>query len=458
MALAPPSLAQLELSSPWETLCNELWDSIIAYLELHDITKLNLCSKQLRGRLEPLIYGTKKNLTRAMRWACSKGVPGTIQKTVSYNAPVDYIEIPRKLWWDGGVRGLPVKILTLQLACKHAQYDAFKTLLDLGASLNFELVESDQMRSFWKSLIQYRNRAILNILFERGLHRRISQTPGKDVPLAELIIQGLNITQVRLLLDIGADIDRIGHFKSQYICPLSAAILINSHPIFDLLLEAGANIDGKDIECTYREKPFHLPIFTAVHKINAGGILFLDKGYAKGVRFDRSTEVQSGSHFTASYVRYPTTSLRIYLESIQSWTDESSARHVEVVDLLLERGVKLCARKAAECTSRVAYHGCESATLHDFLLDKWGLENLRHPAFFQTLSRCMHRRICALNFVKFTSKYYRSGHDEIVDLWRRLLIRPIMKCNMQERQSVFLDLIYIMYANLCIRVKCIDTR
>ena len=152
----------------------------------------------------------------------------------------------------------------------------------------------------------------------------------------------LALERVKSLLDEGADPNLPSHtwsaWRLKYASPLSNAIKVNSIPIFNLLLERGADIHGMEvyrhISCTI---PMHIPIFAAACSISYHGTTTmqrcLDLGADINIKYAVQREVpdivRSNNCWwkrNPSYTHW-TSPILTYLISIFNWRSKPLHPH-----------------------------------------------------------------------------------------------------------------------------------
>ncbi|EOO01232.1 putative ankyrin repeat protein [Phaeoacremonium minimum UCRPA7] len=340
-----------------------------------------------------------------MRWGCRTGSVDTIRLTVKYGADVNIVG-------DENLTG--AKILTLSLAAKHRRADAFECLLRLGSWFHDVDLPPDIRAQQASHLVTHvckcaasnnqSERDVVRIFYDWALDWQVKRCGhGPDVywPLVKLIASGVSVDVVRLLLDRGADVNRLDSYKHiTFLSPLSAAIFANSADVFRLLISRGANIHGTPLS-----KPtfgcLHVPVFAAAHMIATSehGIemmrLCLDNGadinqtvllvgLPSGIVYEHSR--WNCDRYPQSYLGTP---IWVFLDSITSWSEDSVPDLIEALDFLHEQ-------KASTATPAVGfphyYEGpiypqfLQPVKLLEMLLNKWYVRILRLPRGLEVIA------------------------------------------------------------------------
>lgn len=284
----------------------------------------------------------------------------------------------------------PVKVLPLYLAAKRSRADAFKVLLKLGARVDDLDVDIRQLNNLMKCLRRPVNFPLLEAFLEARLDSQIRTRQCSEVawPLIPAIRSGASLDFVRLLLDRGANPNQL-HFCQGFMTmsPLSAAIMANSAPIFNLLLERGAKIDGTDYRDPTR-RALHIPVFAAAQAMarHAHGRQMMQLCLDNGADINRRASSMFYSH---KYTSRDTTPVLIYLDSIEKWqADPDTGRGpVEGLTYLLEHGASLKSSTEPFLERPICgrYWAERSPKLLDFLVTKWGSSHLSIPEFSATI-------------------------------------------------------------------------
>jgi len=302
------------MASKLESFIPELLEVITGDLDSSDLARLLTCSKSFQQRLEPILYGSKDLSNRAMHWACLNGNLSTIHRAIAYGAFINAIETPHVM--KGNPK--PVKVLPLYLAARRSHADAFKLLLELGARVDDSDVDIRQLNDLMKCLCTSANFPLLAAFLKAGLDSQVRTRQCSEVawPLIPAIRSGASLDIVRLLLDKGANPNQLQFCQGIItMSPLSSAIMANSVPLFNLLLESGAKIDGTDFRAVTR-RALHIPIFAAAQAMarHAHGRQMMQLCLDNGANINRRATSMFNSN---KYISRDTTPVLIYLDSIE---------------------------------------------------------------------------------------------------------------------------------------------
>lgn len=260
--------------APAESLAQELLDEILSYLSCASIARLSQCSQRLYGRLEPMLYGREQNRHLAMKWACENGCIPVIDRAISYGSSASVVTITKKpppSYFEPRPSPGFAKILTLQLAAKHNQVEAFRHLLTLGATLKDQEVHPLIKRALMRQLCKPTNNDLLRPFLRAGLASQLDAKLRNDALVSVLSCPGNDpsLDLVDLLLDNNADPNHIYSSRKASWSPLSASLVLDRPDIFHSLLQRGAKIqEPPDL---YRQLvtilPLHVPIYAALYSL-----------------------------------------------------------------------------------------------------------------------------------------------------------------------------------------------
>ncbi|OIW22818.1 hypothetical protein CONLIGDRAFT_150755 [Coniochaeta ligniaria NRRL 30616] len=323
------------MTSSLETLPRELLWQVVGYLSYSHATQLLQCSKRLRYNAEPAVYNSKDARNKAMQFACRTDRPNIIRLAVSYGASVNLTSSPLEINSPAPQESNWIQPLTLLRAMAHGSIDTFKTLLELGARLDGldsegYTVTEGVLLDFVRILVSLvaspgiagnpDGEEFFRASLEAGLDQQIEKLDkdGKIYsPLAGLIENGASFDLIRTVLDRGADPNR--PWASKYglpVNPLSAAIERDSFPVFQLLIERGADVNGVEADSP-RETPRHLPLFEAMRVLarfgTSRGAAWVQACLDNGADINQSTQL---THWAHGYPVHTSTPLRYFLESI----------------------------------------------------------------------------------------------------------------------------------------------
>ncbi|KAK2783706.1 hypothetical protein FQN52_003933 [Onygenales sp. PD_12] len=418
-----------------DTLPTELFLEIATHLGYLELSRVARCNKLLHRRVEPLIYGNNHN--EIMRWACANGNLASIRLAASYGASVSWLEMPKPGRFRGkkGIEQKYSKILLLQLAARKYHVNAYNLLIDLGARIEVADMTSGMLRAMIKTLRRLGNDAPLR----RFLHMVLdTQHDLKNSLQLDLILLELVMTKeppldlVQLLLDRGANPNQ-AQYRGSYekISLLSTAIEANNAPLFKCLLASGADINGPRPIHTrlYGRLPQHIPIFKAAEMIAKNGIgwaslieLCLDNGALIDHQFPIAPPPREWSRY------FYATPLLIYLESIETWDEDRDIGPIHGLTYLIARGASITKLSDDLDKRRLGLQWCqETPSAIEILLDKWGLEQLVVPRFFNTVKFLIElgsgiERISQI-LMKYESTHTSESElqPEILDAWQRFL-------------------------------------
>jgi hypothetical protein len=410
------------MAPPIESLPAELLDVITEQLDHADLALLIQCSKQLHHRIEPLLYASQAALDKAMFWGCKNGKLSTIHLAVSYGADVSIVYVRRRK--RIGYYYLPLlpdkfPVLTLHLAARNHHVDAFKLLLELGAQIDGN-VDACQLKHLMRRLSI--NNVLLDHLLKAGLGPQVRERPNLSISLLSVIQFRGSVDVVRQLLDNGANPLVDQHKGGGVFTPLTAAIGVNSAPLFELFIEKGADIHGENLaEVSNPLKPLHIPVFAAARATAEHGVEMMQRCLDLGV--DINHRYHRRVHARANRLA-PNTPLLVYLDSIDHWKSPMKLRPVDGLAYLLTN-------HAALWHPPVHIDGIkfESPPPLEFLLDKWGLGRLASPEFFAAASFLVKNEASKYHTRRILNKcnnhyhgYYSSTTiPDIVRAWRRFV-------------------------------------
>jgi hypothetical protein len=357
-----------------ENLPPELLDGVYENLKYVDRVSLLQCSKHLHRRLEPILYETKNVRDRAMYSACKRGNNETIRLAISYGADVSVIE------W-GAVGGF--KILTLQLAARNGNIETFSLLLELGAKIN--VLNPTELHHLMRRLSRRGNEALLRTFLKSELSKQINQRCRSNLPLVSTILRKAPFEVVEMLLHEGADPNRFERHKDART-PLSAAIMANSLPVFELLIQKGARMNFQDEEHFDHRGPFHVPIFAAALAIaKQRNTAFMQRCLDMGVNINYDVDFDWSFPAEARRLEWlcdcwKITPILLYLITINSFApNPARLRPADGVRYLLDRGAEINVPDGDDPTSKFQR---KTFSAVEIMLLKWRLKQLADPEFF----------------------------------------------------------------------------
>ncbi|KAK3332904.1 hypothetical protein B0T19DRAFT_113290 [Cercophora scortea] len=397
-----------------EVIPQEVIDVICENLDGSDLISLARCNANLKHCIQRVLYGTKSLRDQAITWACEQGATSTIRMAMLHGMP-----------------GVPACARYLEIAAGSRQGEAFKVLLELGASNHLCAMQ------LW-NLIYYAcisgNFTILRYLYDeplddknRAIRRRVF---GDLVPLIEA---GAPMDILQDIIRDGADPNRRSHenlgLTRTAICPLSAAIFRGSKPLFLLLIEHGADIHGQRDEGkdSMLRSGLHIPVFAAARAMaveeqgqtmmqlcleSGADINHVTPDFHYAPWFDHHRSNHSRRSVLPDEAYYLTTPLLAYLDAIKSWSLEAEINPVARLAWLLDHGVlplPPSARPSPDVveaweTDRVTgMHNLtmpvrgrkwmSTPTAIEFLIGKHGMRTIREPYFLATLILLVKRGV-----------------------------------------------------------------
>lgn len=450
------------MTSLFEAFPAELLNAILtcvspeeAKLDLRDLTSpsctnfpwrsfasLNQTSRTLHLHSEPFLYGSVISRDVAMHRALCSGNVETIRRALEYGASPSTTGQMVGQWYR--------QVSTLKLALRSGQFETVRFLMEQYGARLCDAVDLHP-RSLMRLLLKPWNEEFLR----KYLAERTSNTsePAKEkpgnlwgIPLVP-IIRSVPVDVLRLLLDHGARPNHIyQHCSNQSMSPLSAAIIARSPDHFRTLLGLGANINGQDVKG--ERKPMHIPVIAAASDMkDEAGIAMMQMCLDHGADINRPCHIDTlprprfvGQRWDA-IPHVCTTALLTYLDSIDSWPadyalDEHTtrpSRPLDVVNFFVKNGADTVSPPLRPVPRPEQYrHGRDwrqelydrtwegPSSAIEILLDRWGLEQLASPDFFQVLRLLIQHGAARPFMARILVKYEGNG-PEIVSNWKRLL-------------------------------------
>jgi ankyrin repeat protein len=343
-----------------------------------------------------------------MYHACKTGNQHLIRLFVSYDTNVSCILI-----------GRGNNVLPLHLAAEKGQVEVFELLLDLGAGIYWDYTGHKQLGKFIRLLGAHSPVAndLLRHFIQAGLAAQVldrplpagrwPSDPNLYLSVVSRIHSGAPLDIVRSLLHSGAAVNRLWSTGNHILAsPLSAAIMSNSVPIFELLLERGADVRGTDVYFYHRRKhgcytftkPLHIPIFAAASAMPKHDIAMMQSCLDMDADINRASYTYNlPSHAIDEKSQfYNYTPLLIYLDSIDSWESDASLRPMDGLKCFLEN-------HAITVPTNVR----RSRSTLQVLLDKWHVNKLSNPEFFTTI-QCLVENVATKDRSLLTLQYITS--------------------------------------------------
>ncbi|KAK4209904.1 hypothetical protein QBC37DRAFT_44100 [Rhypophila decipiens] len=264
-------------------LPQELIDQVLEGLSTRDKARLARCNKNLYSRTLKSLYASFEDRHAAVEWACRRGVVSTLDRAFSRGAPVSTVYM---LAGDGEKR------LTLDLALKSRRRGVFTYLVEQGARFDVPNVGS---RLFTEKFFDDdRNLAVVGWFLEAGLASQLGQSARNQALGYVLRLSSPAHTSrkgiaridrdpartrdhIRELLDAGADpnstnlvsvsahYNEFGNRLSRSTSPLSSAIQADRPDPVRILIDRGANVDGRLTALVKKPPalPHHVPVCAA---------------------------------------------------------------------------------------------------------------------------------------------------------------------------------------------------
>ena len=386
-----------------DQLAPELLSAVVVLLDIPDLVSLSACSKGLGKFVEPILYGSEENRNKAIRWACVHGNLKVIRQAVANGNSPSYVKSLHQEDTDGKMSVL-VTTLTLFLAAKNKQPDVFLLFLRLGARVDELRVVGT--RSQVKKIMRWLSSQpeLLKAFLEkrRDIQVKAMHCPDVAWPLIPAITSGASPALVRLLVDRGASPNQVLYRKKPSIqSPLSAAISRRSEELFDLLIEKGANIHGRDVHPPINI-PTQIPVFAA-----AKAMAESDEGWQMMrlcLRHGAKTDQYAGA-VNKEQKLYWTTPLLVYLDSV-TW--DADWPHQKVLDELAYLFEAPSTSPPPEGCSRhlSSHHPWDNSPYPiEFLIDKWRMEMLVDKKYLSIIERlAQHTNVAGL-ILRLISKY-----------------------------------------------------
>ncbi|CAM1507490.1 Fc.00g071310.m01.CDS01 [Cosmosporella sp. VM-42] len=409
------------MAASLDTLPAELLDSIFDTLTTAELVGLWKSSKRLSNHLEDSLFGPNV-LHKTMRWACSSGDVDLIRAAVSHGADPSVVQIEKQppparknleraqpIWAAKraaiDAEPSPYKASTLAITARRRHEEAFDALLDLGAGLE-GIACKHQRKALARALVKSRKWRLFRRLLGAGLGPAFLDDRIAQTSLVPFIKRDAPVYLLREMLEQGADPNLLVHDTSgdsaALASPLSAAIERGSVPVFDLLVENGADIQGS-IRCLgFFEipdklflycRPKHLPIFAAAERMGRTGSMdMMHRCLRSGADINSMAPALFGHYVSKGY--FAKTPLLAYLESIEKWPVENGLLPSAGIAYFLNHGAHIQRinhdeRKIwpwlYESSGWWRDNRVPALSTIELLLYKWGLSKLHESQFFETI-------------------------------------------------------------------------
>ncbi|KAF7560403.1 hypothetical protein G7046_g3746 [Stylonectria norvegica] len=301
---------------------------VLKYLDdIPSLLSYQKTNKRMARITEGFLFGQTYR-HKAMRWACDNGHVELIKECVAHGAD------PSVVQGQGGKN----KASTLYKTAFMNRAPAFAALLRLGA--NLDGFSSHQRNLFYHRLLRCECHNLSN------LYARYSTGALDDLPLAYFILEETPVDTIKAFVDKGADVDLLLRTVDRgHVCPLSAAVNIDSAPIFDFLVCKGARVNPPDKIDTGKGRqpvaypfdyPWHVPIMAAAMKMPDIGTGMLGRCLAHGA------DINAISHFMREeHVAEMVNTVLAYLYRVEDWSEDQALPPSQGLHFLLEHGASV---------------------------------------------------------------------------------------------------------------------
>ncbi|EJT71023.1 hypothetical protein GGTG_12044 [Gaeumannomyces tritici R3-111a-1] len=472
------------------TILEEVLRNILARYGTEDVK--NAPTSELLTR----VMGSPGTRDPAMRWACRAGCMPVIEAAVRHGSSASALAVgsvgsvgKKPVARVGGPAEDPadteqqppmvVKALTLQLAAKGGQVEAFERLIALGARVDEPGTSVASVRTLVKLVTRGPDAtALLRLMLtgagaEAQLASQLDQE-RRDEALLELMrgyVSRGPLAQeylgfARALLNAGASPNccRLG-LAGTSVSTLSLAVRSRSSDAVQLLVDFGAHVNGcADPKLARRPHlPLHVPLCAAVHAM-ATTATALDEAERNSLTQTVQLLLHSGADInicapfrgSALHTDRLTTPLLVFLNAVDSWeTSCGGSEALKGLRFLLDSGASPVA-PPAETTpglrdrlSPSRWNWCApDADVARALLDDWGVRALAIPSFASALQLLVgHRSRCgqfrgtaeALASYDYTpapaAQEKQKDDDGVLAGWRATLGSAIHPLSASERSD-----------------------
>ncbi|KAJ3495630.1 hypothetical protein NLG97_g3261 [Lecanicillium saksenae] len=344
-------------------LSGELLLMVLEFLDKAALASLARCNRKLLAIAEPVLYNTELRRDEALLWACWTNNVQVLRKAAHFGAE---ITAPISVL-NPNSSGSDVKterILSLRAASMCGYLEAFRTLLELGASLDvpgrlqheFEvsLVEEIDLIICFLSTCQDLVPVLTQFFtssvvpsggdHSRGMHylQRCAEFALADDARPSLI------TFEALLSITGPpgpiDVRFLQSRESISPCPVAIAILEGRLDLMERLLSMGASVEGKKMpRLVLPTRCSDVPIFAAASLIQRDGLQVVRRLAALGANVNRRARISRGSG-GKNYIHaeHP---VCVYLATVENWDISQSPTPTEVLQFFFDHGLVLNGNK-----------------------------------------------------------------------------------------------------------------
>ena len=422
------------MTTSFDLLPTELLDDIVQDLPIEDLASLWKNSH----RFHHYLFGSPSLVDSTFLWACKNGDVELIRGAVTQGADPSFAKAPKQEhasgqyeylrdvgWMQNWLRRRdaldaetgPFKVSTLGIVSRKGHLEAFKVLLDLGAALD-DLPWS-QHKVLVRNLQKVRGWPTWMHLMDSGLSSKLKCDQSGKLTLVAFIQRGAPVALIRKMLDSGADPNRI--VRSGLIdlaSPLSAAVVVQSTEIFDLLIERGADAHGlRDLGKISEDwlrvrRGKNIPILAAANVMaKTGRTKFVDRCLQAGVNINFSfPSILSSTEF------YLTQPLTTYLAGIRGWPVDTRLSPRSGIDYFLGVGSGTNAAGISSDIWPQSKHSrkfeCQWMSGAKLLVWKWGLRKLDEPQFFDTIHQLVERDLSSESTIGYVWQFMEDCSEE----------------------------------------------
>ena len=243
---------QHQVAARLDRLPQELLDMVLNNLNTEQQARLGQCNKLLRGRVEPTLFGNPDNRGWAMRWACRGGYHKLILTAIRYGSSPSIIPIHQETL-DGETK--LIQPSTLAIAAKRNRHATFRFLIDQGARVEHANIHPTSLKCILIYLSKPGAAETLNyLLHTAGLMTDLDQ-PSLDflffncLKFNSSLQRGrggqasspTTLSNLRFMIRAGANLN--GKDDNNDHPPLSIVIKQKKWDLFQLLIDEGAEIN-----------------------------------------------------------------------------------------------------------------------------------------------------------------------------------------------------------------------
>lgn len=380
----------------------EVLDDILVKLDAKTMLALLEFHPPLQRAIDHWIF-KESNIKETMVLACKDGDEALIRRALAHDADPSLSGLSIG---TTNPRTFPTSNLLLTLHRKHS--NCFTLLLEAGA--NVDGIHRNQQRQFFRLLVRPDNQELLRTYVQsRASFQPV--TEGRkikyDFTLVDAILGKVPIDIISAMLDRGADPDQLTYVGQQTkLSPLSAAIKLNNEPVFDMLIEKGANIHGPPVEVIWNtphaypySRSSQVPIFAAVETIGHFETSLLQKCVQLGADINATSWVLPQTDWNYADTTTPLlTYIKIILGGSQFKKPEEAAKAIEGLALMMKCGASLKTPHPIPTTFHIGKANIGELWIVAYLLIKHGVSRLCDPVFFRTIKFLAENACRADNF------------------------------------------------------------